>query len=96
MKLYEIALTKRGYHVTSLTDSLEALDTFRGRPLAFDIIMVDQDMPELTDTEFSAQVLLERPYIPIILVTGYSVDVSEEFLKTSGIRQCFMKPLNAT
>ena len=96
VKLYEIALTKRGYHITSLTDSLEALDTFRRQPLAFDIIVVDEDMPELTGTEFSAQVLLERPDIPIILVTGYSMDVSEEFLKTTGIRHCFMKPLNAT
>ena len=58
-------------------------------------MLVDQDMPDLTGIQLSDQVLRERPDIPIILITGYSADVSEEYLTTIGIRHWFMKPVNA-
>jgi PAS domain S-box-containing protein len=95
VKLYEIALTKRGYRVSSLTSSIEALELFRRQPSTFDLMLVDQDMPDLTGIQLSDQVLRERPDMPIILITGYSADVSEEYLTTIGIRHWFMKPVNA-
>jgi DNA-binding NtrC family response regulator len=94
VKLYEIALTKRGYRVTSFTNAIDALECFRAQPAAFDVLIVDQDMPEITGMELSREILKIRAEQPIILITGYDADVMEEPVTTVGIRHWFMKPLN--
>jgi len=91
--LYEIALTKLGYHVTTFTDSHEALETFRANPGQFDLVFTDQAMPNMTGAQLSQELLHVRPDIPIILSTGYSETISEKGAMALGIRQFLRKPV---
>lgn len=82
-----------GYDIVSFTKSTEALKTFLNDPYAFDFVITDQTMPDLTGTELAARILELRPEMPIILVTGYSERVTPESAKQAGIREYIMKPL---
>ncbi|HBG21168.1 MAG TPA: hypothetical protein DDY32_18350 [Desulfobulbaceae bacterium] len=86
-------LARLGYTVTVRTDSLEALNTFRQAPEAFDLVITDQTMPHMTGIELARTMLQIRPQLPIILCTGYSNLISEDKVKATGIRGFALKPL---
>jgi signal transduction histidine kinase/ActR/RegA family two-component response regulator len=83
-----------GYRVMALTDPLEALETFRRDPGAFDLVILDQTMPRMTGGELAAEILRIRPALPIILCTGFSEDLSEERAAALGIRAFLWKPFS--
>jgi len=82
-----------GYRVTTRASSLEALELFRNRPDDFDLILTDMTMPHLTGDKLAQKILEIRPDIPIILVTGFSNQLSEEKIASIGIKQLVMKPI---
>jgi PAS domain S-box-containing protein len=89
----KIMLESLGYHITVSTSSLNALNIFTARPDAFDMVITDQTMPQMTGIDMARKILQVRPNIPIILCTGYSSIVSAEQAKTVGIKDFAMKPL---
>ena len=93
VKLQEIFLTRLGYKVTAITSSSEALEIFRADPAAYDLIITDQTMPEMTGDELAGKLLGLRPGVPIILCTGYSSRISEEEALTLGVKKFIMKPV---
>lgn len=82
-----------GYHVTAFSNSAQALEHFRNHPHDYDLVITDMTMPIMTGLELSKEILRIRPEIPIILCTGFSELVSEEIVKSSGIREYIMKPV---
>lgn len=91
--MQKTVLKRLGYHVTARSSSLEALATFQNDPEAFDLVITDQTMPDITGMEFSRRILQIRPDMPIILCTGYSNISSEEKAKSIGIKGFALKPL---
>ncbi len=81
-----------GYTVTALTNSCEALETFRLEPDAFDLVITDMAMPGLNGHELAKELLAIRPDVPIILYTGFSDLIDEKQAKEAGIREYIMKP----
>lgn len=59
-----------GYAVTALTSSSEALELVRADPRAFDLLIMDQDMPGTSGIELIAGTRALRPDIPVSLCTG--------------------------
>ncbi len=92
-KLGKAMLERLGYTVTVRTDSTAALTTFKNKPDAYDLVITDQSMPEITGFDMARRMLLIRPNLPIILCTGYSSLISEEKVKSAGIRGFALKPL---
>jgi PAS domain S-box-containing protein len=86
-------LTGLGYQVTSMTGSIEALETFHITPGSFDIIITDLTMPHLTGVDLSRQIKRIRSDIPIILCTGYSEMIDEKKIEDLGIQAFLMKPI---
>jgi signal transduction histidine kinase/ActR/RegA family two-component response regulator len=86
-------LESLGYKVTAETSSVEALEIFKSRPEAFDLVMTDMTMPKMTGAEFSGAVLKIRSDIPIILCTGYSERIHEDTAKAIGVREFVLKPV---
>ncbi len=86
-------LERFGYTVTAVTSSLEALAAFREEPGRYDLVVTDQTMPEMTGLEMAGEMLKIRPDIPIILCTGYSNLLSEEKVRSAGLRALALKPL---
>ncbi len=92
-ELAEEVLTEMNYRVTAITDSRSALSLLKEDPYAFDLIITDQTMPELTGVELSREVLNMRPELPIILCTGYSEQSIVDQAKNIGIREYITKPV---
>jgi PAS domain S-box-containing protein len=84
----------QGYTVTSVTNSLEALELFKTRPNTFDLVFTDQTMPNMTGIQLATELLKIRADIPIILCSGYSVKVSEDEAKNIGFIEFCMKPMD--
>jgi PAS domain S-box-containing protein len=89
----EQMLTVLGYQAVRKTSSREALALFRLDPSKFDLIITDQTMPEITGTQLAGEILALRPNMPIILCTGYSVQVDADSAKAAGICAFLEKPL---
>jgi CheY-like chemotaxis protein len=86
-------LERLGYEVTSLNNSIEALELFSSDPSRFDVVITDQTMPGATGLQLAGEFLKLRPGIPIILCTGHSDAVIQNGLKESGIQELLFKPL---
>ena len=83
-----------GYDVTVKVGSNEALGLFRECPDAFDLIITDYTMPQLTGTDLAREMLRIRPGIPIILCTGFSREINEQMAREAGIAEFAIKPLS--
>ncbi len=87
-------LQRLGYEVVALADGAEALAVFRFDPQAFDLVITDQTMPQITGTKIAEEILKVRPDIPVILCTGYSEIVDASEARALGIREFLMKPFS--
>jgi PAS domain S-box-containing protein len=87
-------LEKHGYEVALHTSSESALDVFRSAPDKFVLVITDQTMPNLTGIKLAEAILEVRAGIPVILLTGYSKEVSEELALQAGITAYFQKPVD--
>ncbi|MEJ2661839.1 MAG: PAS domain S-box protein, partial [Desulfobacteraceae bacterium] len=82
-----------GYRVETRNTAVEALALFQQDPQAFDLVITDMVMPEMTGDELAARLLAIRPDLPIILATGYSQNITEVKAKAMGIKAFALKPL---
>jgi CheY-like chemotaxis protein len=89
----EKTLARLGYQVTSRTSPFEALELFKAKPLAFDLVITDQTMPGMTGDELSAELMRINPQVPVILCTGYSHSLDEAGAAARGISAFVMKPM---
>ena len=88
-------LGRFGYSVVGETRGQAALDRFLADPMAFDLVVTDQTMPEITGDILAREVRKVRDDIPIILCTGHSSRLTPEQAKEIGIDHYVMKPLLA-
>jgi len=86
-------LQRLGYDVTALSSSTEAFEVFASRPGAFDLVITDQTMPDLTGAELAKRIKSIRRETPVILVTGFSETMDAERARKIGIHQLLMKPI---
>lgn len=86
-------LEKLGYKITAKTSSVETLGVFRNNPSAFDLVITDQTMPDMTGRNLAKELMSLRPNIPIILCTGFSDQIDENMAKEMGINAFVMKPI---
>ncbi|MBU1417411.1 MAG: response regulator [Proteobacteria bacterium] len=90
-----IILEALGYTVYGETDSLKALEKIHSNPRLFDLVITDQNMPNLGGVGFSRQACELNPDLPIILCSGDTtmVESDEDFLSENRI--LLKKPLTA-
>ena len=86
-------LERLGYHVTSKTDSQEALEEFAAQPDRFDLVITDMTMPKMTGDQLARRMMAIKPQIPVILCTGFNATISEEKALAMGIVKFVMKPI---
>ena len=87
-------LSNLGYSVTAITDSTEALETFRDQPYRFDLVLTDMTMPKMTGLGLAKELQRIRPEIPIILSTGFNDLIDDKNASQLGITQVLMKPFS--
>ena len=89
----EEMLSELGYNVTACAAGDKALELLKKDPHAFDLVITDQTMPDLTGIELAGEILCLRNDIPIIVCTGFSHLVDADAAKRAGVRAFVMKPL---
>ncbi|MFO7568685.1 MAG: PAS domain S-box protein, partial [Smithellaceae bacterium] len=93
VELGEQILTALGYHVTACLESSHALQLYRRNPEAFDLIITDMTMPQLSGGELAREALRLRPDQAIILCSGYSDYMDSDKARAMGIRSFLFKPV---
>lgn len=93
LNLEKKMLERLGYHVDSYTDSLESLAAFHADSDAFDLLITDMSMPNLTGDQLAIDIMKIRPDLPIIICTGYSNRIDEQRAQKLGIKGFLMKPV---
>jgi CheY-like chemotaxis protein len=95
-KMGKSMLEQLGYTVTIRTASVEALELFRSKPKAFDLVITDMTMPNMTGDKLAVELIKIRPEIPVVLCTGFSRRISEESASEIGIKAFAFKPIVMT
>ena len=88
-----LLLSSVGYQVSGVTSSLEGLKRFQSNPTAFDLVLTDQNMPQMNGSDMAKEMMAVRPDIPIILCSGFSEDMSPDTAAAIGISGFLYKPL---
>ena len=92
-RLGQEMLERLGYEVVARSSSVEALAAFQARPERFDLVIIDQTMPNMTGECLAGKLRCLRPDIPIILCTGFSYVMNADKARALGIDALLMKPL---
>jgi len=88
-----IRLSRLGYNVTTKVNAEQALDAVEEDPDAFDIVLIDYHMPEMNGLELT-HALRETGYeMPVVLMTGFTAQVSEAKARVVGVDRLLKKPV---
>jgi PAS domain S-box-containing protein len=87
-------LERLGYQALVFQRSEAALRAFEQDPTAYDAVVTDFTMPELTGIELSRRVRAIRPGMPVIMVSGSSGPLTQAEVREVGIRDLISKPLS--
>ncbi len=89
-------LGKLGYTVTACHSAWKAFNILQSHPEAFDLILTDQTMPDMTGLELARKAKkMERKKIPVILLSGFSEKINEKELRRAGISKYLAKPVDS-
>lgn len=87
-----IFLQSKGYQVTKVTNGPDAIEACKGE--AFDLILLDENMPGLTGLETLARIKELHPATPVVMVTkSEEEDIMEQAIG-SQIADYLIKPVN--
>ena len=93
LKLHSSLLDSLGYTVTSMVNSLEALQLFEEKTEDFDLLLTDMTMPGMTGDVLAQKCLSLKPDLPVVIVTGFSERITEEKAEEMGIKALLLKPV---
>src|SRR3979411_3190049 len=91
--LAEETLAALGYEPAGFDSSVAALEAFRAEPGAFDLVLTDETMPDLSGVELAREMRRVRPELPIVLMSGYSGAQLAERAQAAGGAEGLRKPL---
>ncbi len=87
-------LKRLGYRVTAECDPKVALAKYRKAPEAYDLVISDYMMPGMNGLELSGQMRALKPQQRVILMTGYSPEVTGKIAEELGVSLLVDKPIN--
>ncbi|SLM28221.1 putative Histidine kinase [Desulfamplus magnetovallimortis] len=88
------ALEKLGYSVDTETDPTEALKRIYENPDRYQLVITDMTMPKMTGANLAKRIIKFCPKMPILLCTGFSINMNPQTAAETGIRRYIEKPLN--
>ncbi len=86
-------LEKKGYDVLTVSNGHDALDVL-DEDNSIDIVFLDESMPGLTGLETLARIKVNRPNIPIVMITKNEAENIMEEAIGSQIDDYLIKPVN--
>jgi PAS domain S-box-containing protein len=92
--LGERVLSKAGYGVLTAANGIEARELFARQAEEISLVILDLIMPEMGGKECLKELLLINPHIRVLVVSGYSPEMSKQELLSLGIRGFLSKPFS--
>ena len=93
-KSFNRVLDGKGYVVVTAHDGPEALN--RLAEGEYDLVVTDIRMPGMDGIEVTERVKAKRPWIPVVIVTGYGTADNENRARAAGVAGFLRKPLAPT
>ncbi len=94
-ELESVRLRRLGYRVVTCATPQAALQAFDRAAEPFDMVMTDYAMPSMNGLEFTRE-LRRRDYDrPILLMSGFSAQVSPEAMTRAGVTAFLRKPVGS-
>ncbi len=84
-----------GLEVVTASNGMEALEVFRQRPEAFDLVILDATMPRMGGVEAFQAMRGLRANLPGILCSGYALSASREQALAQGFTDFLKKPFTS-
>lgn len=84
-------LRQMGHAAVTAADGAAGLERFRAE--AFDLVVTDLGMPGLSGWHVAQAVKAARADVPVVLVTGWGVEVAPDRLRESGVDRVLAKPV---
>lgn len=91
-KSFNRVLSSKGYIVTTAQNAHEALKQIREQE--FDVVFTDIKMPGMDGVELAERVKSSRPWIPVVIITGFGTTENESRAKAAGVSDFMRKPLS--
>jgi signal transduction histidine kinase/CheY-like chemotaxis protein len=85
-------LRTKGHQVEVAGDGEEAIELFRQQE--FDLVFTDLGMPKISGWEVGKALKKLNPKIPIIMITGWGMELNREKMSENGIDLMISKPFN--
>ena len=89
---FDRVLSGKGYAVITATSGQEALDKLETEN--YDVVFTDIKMPGMSGLEVAEQVKRRRPWLPVVIVTGYGSPGNEARAEAAGVSGFLHKPLS--
>jgi CheY-like chemotaxis protein len=84
--MVERLLERLGYTVTCMDDPAAAIERVRASPLAFDVVVTDLNMPELSGLDVARALHRLRAELPVIISSGNLPDQLQSEARQAGVR----------
>ncbi len=84
---------KLGYRVTAFSRSVEAFEAFQNTSEVYDLVILDQRMPEMSGASLATEMLKIRPGLPVVVLSGYTDSLNPADAARIGIRRLLSKPI---
>jgi PAS domain S-box-containing protein len=91
IRVAEQLIERLGYQVSGFLRAADALAAVRADPRRFDVVITDQNMPEMGGLDVARAIAALRPDLPIVLTSGNRMHTDDE-LAAANIRYRLDKP----
>lgn len=85
-------LSSRGYAVIAAAGGEEAMERLASED--YDVVYTDIKMPGMSGLEVARHIKESRPWLPVVIVTGYGNDANEAEARDIGVSGFLRKPLS--
>jgi CheY-like chemotaxis protein len=89
---FDRVLSGKGYAVITASSGQEALSKLENEE--YDVVFTDIKMPGMSGLEMAEQVKARRPWMPVVIVTGYGSPDNEARAEAAGVSGFLRKPLS--
>jgi CheY-like chemotaxis protein len=91
-KSFDRVLSGKGYAVITACNGEEALNKLEAED--YDVVFTDIKMPGMNGLEVAERVKAKRPWLPVVIVTGYGTSANEARAEAAGVSGFLRKPLS--
>jgi len=91
-KSFDRVLSGKGYAVITASSGQEALNKLEAED--YDAVFTDIKMPGMSGLDMAEQVKQRRPWLPVVIITGYGSPDNEARAEAAGVSGFLRKPLS--